>query len=192
MSAPTQGTALLVMDLINTIVSRLPDTKDYLARVARGIAAARAKNVPVIHVTIHFRPGYPEVPRSHPFWARIASTDDFVHVEGQRNEGLEFVAEAAPREGEVVVNRPRISAFYNSDLEVVLRSMGVRNLVIAGVATSGVVLSTVREAMDRDYGLTVLEDLCMDRDEEVHRVLTTKVFPISASVISAEEWLATL
>ncbi|KAH0431943.1 hypothetical protein CcaCcLH18_06770 [Colletotrichum camelliae] len=192
--ASSNSTALLVMDLIHNIVNRLPDAgkEEYLSRVSRGIAAAREKNIPVIHVTIHFRPGYPEVPRTNPFWARISSTDDFVHVEGQKNPGLDFVAEAEPRDGEIIINRPRISAFYNSDLEVVLRSMGVRNLAIAGVATSGVVLSTVREAMDRDYEITVLEDMCMDRDEEVHRVLTTKVFSWTMNVTSSEEWISKL
>lgn len=92
--------------------------------------------------------------------------------------------------GEVVVTKKRISAFAGSDLEVVLRSRGVTHLVIAGIATSGVVLSTVREAADRDYVLTVLEDLCLDADEEeVHRMLTTKVFVRQADVIVAADWL---
>jgi nicotinamidase-related amidase len=51
-----------------------------------------------------------------------------------------------------------------------------------------VVLSTVREAADKDYRLTVLADGCADGDEEVHRVLTTKVFPRQADVLTIEEW----
>ncbi|GKT64123.1 isochorismatase hydrolase [Colletotrichum tofieldiae] len=192
MASPSNDTALLVMDLINNIVAVLPENEDYLTRVSRGIAAAREKNIPIIHVTIDFRRNYPEVPRTSPFWARIASTGAFVNVEGQPNKGLEFVPQAAPLPEEIVVSRKRISAFCSSDLEVILRSMGVRNLVLAGVATSGVVLSTVREAMDKDYGVTVLEDLCRDRDEEVHRVLTTKVFPISGDVVKWEDWIAKL
>ncbi|GKT48746.1 putative isochorismatase family protein [Colletotrichum spaethianum] len=192
MASSNNGTALLVMDLIDNIVTRLPENKDFLPRVARAIAAAREKNILIIHVTIDFRRNYPEVPHTSQFWSRIVSTDAFVNAEGQPNKGLEFVPEAAPLPEEIVVSRKRISAFCSSDLEVILRSMGVRNLVLAGVATSGVVLSTVREAMDKDYGITVLEDLCMDRDEEVHRVLTTKVFPISGAVVKWEEWIAQL
>jgi nicotinamidase-related amidase len=90
--------------------------------------------------------------------------------------------------GEVVVTKKRISAFAGSDLDVVLRSRDVTHLVIAGIATSGVVLSTVRDAADRDYELTVLEDLCLDSDDEVHRVLTTKVFIRQADVIVAADW----
>jgi nicotinamidase-related amidase len=64
----------------------------------------------------------------------------------------------------------------------------VDTLVLSGIATSGVVLSTLREAADRDYRLVVLEDLCLDADEEVHRVLTQKVFPRQAEVIDSADW----
>ncbi len=65
--------------------------------------------------------------------------------------------------------------------------MDVTHLVLIGAATSGVVLSTLREAADRDYRLTVLADGCLDADEEVHRVLHDKVFPRQAEVVSVDE-----
>jgi len=61
-------------------------------------------------------------------------------------------------------------------------------MVLTGIATSGVVLSTVREASDKDYQLTVLADACGDGDEEVHRVLVEKVFPRQADVLTTDEW----
>jgi nicotinamidase-related amidase len=64
--------------------------------------------------------------------------------------------------------------------------------VLAGIATSGVVLSTVRQAADLDYRLIVLADACADRDPEVHRVLTEKVFPRQAQVTVTDEWIQTL
>ena len=97
-----------------------------------------------------------------------------------------------PREGDVVVTRSRVSAFAGSDLEILLRAKEIEHLVLAGISTSGVVLSTLREAVDRDYVLTVLSDLCADRDEEVQRVLTGKVFLRHAEVISSAEWVAAL
>ncbi len=81
-----------------------------------------------------------------------------------------------------------MSAFTGSDLEVILRAQQIQHIVLAGIATSGVVLSTLREAADKDYMITVLSDCCADRDEEVHRVLTTKMFPRQAEVMTAEEW----
>ncbi len=91
-----------------------------------------------------------------------------------------------------MVTKRRVSAFTGSDLEVVLRAAEVRHLVLCGIATSGVVLSTVREAADKDYRLTVLADLCADTDPEVHSLLIGKVFPRQARVISAAEWTASL
>jgi nicotinamidase-related amidase len=64
--------------------------------------------------------------------------------------------------------------------------------VLTGVATSGVVLSTLRQAADLDYRLTVLADGCLDGDPEVHRVLTEKVFPRQAGVVGVAEWISSL
>jgi nicotinamidase-related amidase len=89
-----------------------------------------------------------------------------------------------------VVTKKRVSAFAGSDLQVVLRAQGIEELILTGIATSGVVLSTLRAAADMDYRLTVIADCCADRDDEVHRVLTTKVFPRQADVVSADEWIA--
>jgi nicotinamidase-related amidase len=87
-----------------------------------------------------------------------------------------------PKHGDVVVTKHRVSAFAGTDLEMVLRANGIETLVLAGIATSGVVLSTVRHAADSDYKLVVVEDCCSDRDAEVHRVLMEKVFPRQATV----------
>lgn len=88
--------------------------------------------------------------------------------------------------------KKRVSAFTGSDLDVVLRSLDVDALVLSGIATSGVVLSTLRQAADLDYGLAVLRDGCVDGDDEVHRVLLDKVFPRQAAVLTTEEWVSTL
>ncbi|HLK28006.1 MAG TPA: isochorismatase family cysteine hydrolase [Puia sp.] len=95
----------------------------------------------------------------------------------------------APADHEIVVTKRRISAFPESDLEVVLRSKNIQHILLAGISTSGVVLSTVREAADKDYEITVLSDCCKDADEEVHLVLITKIFPRQAEVLSLEEWM---
>ena len=87
------------------------------------------------------------------------------------------------------MTKRRVSAFAGSDLDVVLRSLGIDALVVTGIATSGVVLSTVRQAADMDFGLIVLSDLCVDLDPETHRVLMDKVFPRQASVVTSTEWI---
>jgi nicotinamidase-related amidase len=91
-----------------------------------------------------------------------------------------------------MVTKRRVSAFTGSDLEVLLRSGGIDSLVLAGIATSGVVLSTLRQAADLDYRLTVLAGGCLDADPEVHQVLLQKVFTRQAEVTSIADWTASL
>jgi nicotinamidase-related amidase len=111
---------------------------------------------------------------------------------GQEEPGTQVVGALEPLADELVVVKRRVSAFVGSDLEVVLRAGEIDHLVLTGIATSGVVLSTLREAADRDYALTVLADACCDRDPEVHRVLTDKVFPRQADVLSTSDWVSSL
>jgi nicotinamidase-related amidase len=102
------------------------------------------------------------------------------------------VAALEPGADEPVVLKRRVSAFSGSDLDVLLRAAGADSLVLAGIATSGVVLSTLRQAADLDYRLTVLSDACADGDAEVHRVLLDKVFPRQALVTTTDDWIQSL
>jgi len=185
MEKNTQNTALVVLDIQVGIVAMLPgDSSALLGNTAKAINSARENNIPVIYVVVGFRAGAPEVSLNNKSFSagkeRFAATnmDEFMKVH----------SDIAPAAGEVIVTKRRVSAFTGSDFEVILRAYGVRHIVLAGIATSGAVLSTLREAADKDYRLTVLADCCADGDEEVHRVLTTKVFPRQADVISVEEW----
>lgn len=94
----------------------------------------------------------------------------------------------APQAGDVVVTKRRVGAFSGSDLEIVLRSQDVKSLVLTGIATSGVVLSTLRAAADMDFQITVLSDCCADGDAVVHDVLMSRVFPRQAEVLTLDEW----
>jgi nicotinamidase-related amidase len=180
------STALLIMDVQPEIVARF-DAAGLTARLADAAAAARAAGVRVIFVKLGFREGYPEIsPRSATF-SRLAELGGF--VEGVSSEVDRAVA---PQPGDVVVTKRRVSAFSGSDLDVVLRAGGIEALVLCGIATSGVVLSTVRQAADLDFSLTVLADGCADADDEVHRVLCEKVFPRQAQVVTVAEWIGSL
>lgn len=93
------------------------------------------------------------------------------------------------QENDLLVIKHRVSAFSGSDLEIILRSQNIKHLILTGIATSGVVLSTLREAADKDYQLTVLSDLSADFDPEIQTVLIEKVFPKQADVITSDDWL---
>lgn len=175
--------ALMVMDIQNAVVARYPDP-GYLPRLREAIARARAGGIPVIHVVVGFRPGYPEISANNKMFGGLARRAAAAGEEA----GMAIHPEVTPEPGDIVVTKRRVSAFAGSDLDVVLRAGGIDHLVLTGIATSGVVLSTLREAADRDLTLTVLADACLDSDPEVHRVLTEKVFPMQAEVTTVAEW----
>jgi nicotinamidase-related amidase len=180
--------ALLVMDFQRSIVERF-DSSAALDAAVRAVGAARDAGVPVLFVRVAFRDGFPEIAASNRTFSAVrergpSGTEQ--HEQAQIHPAFER------REREPLVTKRRVSAFTGSDLEVLLRGLGARHLVLAGIATSGVVLSTLRQAADLDFGLTVLADACTDADPEVHRVLTEKVFPRQATVTTVADWSAGL
>ena len=178
------NTALLVMDMQTAILSMLPDTTVLINNVMKAIANARNGKIPVIYVTVGFRKGMPEVSLNNKGFSAAKERLGAVDMD----EFQKIAPAVAPLPGEIVVTKRRVSAFTGSDLEVILRAFGIQHIMLTGIATSGIVLSTVREAADKDYRITVLSDCCADRDDEVHRILTTKIFPHQADVLSTEEW----
>jgi nicotinamidase-related amidase len=176
--------ALLVMDFQTSIVDMFAGDQDaLLARTGKLIETARAAGVRIIYVVVAFRPGYPEVSAQNKSFGAIRESGRF--VEG--TAGTEVHAAIAPKPGDVVVTKHRVSAFAGTDLDVVLRAGRIETLMLAGIATSGVVLSTVRHAADADYRVVVVGDCCADRDAEVHRVLLEKVFARQTTVTTTAE-----
>lgn len=182
------NTALVLMDFQHAIIDRYADAATpVVASAGRALAAAREHGIPVVFVRVAFRDGLPEVsPRNTTFGPLKGSAQAASYVES--SEATQITGLLAPRHGEPVVVKRRIGAFA-SDLDVVLSGMGVTDLVLAGVSTSGVVLTTLRDAADRDFGLTVLADACADHDPEVHRILTERVFPRQARVTTTDAWI---
>jgi nicotinamidase-related amidase len=176
------------MDVQQGIVSRFAGDVEYLPRLRRAIDAARRSSIRIIYVIVAFRDGYPEISARNKSFSSIAKAGGFIAGDG----ATAIPAAVAPAPGEVVVTKRRVSAFSGSDLDVLLRAGDVDTLVLTGIATSGVVLSTLRQAADLDYRLVVLSDACLDADAEVHRVLTEKVFPRQAEVLTVDRWVGSI
>jgi nicotinamidase-related amidase len=177
--------ALLTLDCQKGIVGFVAGSERIFQPAARVLEAARARRMRVIHVGIGFRPGYPEVQPEHPIFSAIRKTNKFV----TGTETAEFHESLGRKPDEIEIIKHRVSAFSGNDLEMILRSQGITHLVLFGIATSGIVLSTVRQASDLDFRCVVVKDCCFDGDEEVHRVLTEKVFPRQAAVVGADDFI---
>ncbi|MEU1788607.1 cysteine hydrolase [Streptomyces sparsogenes] len=175
-------TALLVMDFQPAILAGLPegDREALLGRVEGAIADVRAGGGTIAYVRVGF---------TEADWAAIPDTNkSFAPVARHRVMHHEDPAAAlhdrlAPRDGDIVVRKVRYGALSTTDLDERLRERGITTLVVSGITTSGVVLSTVINAADRDYRLYVLSDGVADPNTEVHDVLLHHVFPSRAHLI---------
>ncbi len=183
------GQALLIMDIQPLVTPAFGGDDALLDRLAGAAKAARAANVPVLFGRVAFRPGYPDSSDNNQLFSALPGMGlDFQ----ESNADTGYHPAVAPQEGDLTFTKRRVSSFAGSDLEVLLRSLGVNHLVLTGVATSGVVLSTLRAAADLDYKITVLSDGCADGDPEVQNVLMTKVFPMQATVTTVAEWTSSV
>jgi nicotinamidase-related amidase len=182
-------TAILSMDCQTGIVSiYAKDDKDaFLARAAGVLNHARAAGMTVIHVQVGFRPGLPEVSSRNMLFGAIKTSAQ--HQEFFQEPLGAIPPVIAPKDGEIVITKHRVSAFTGTDLAMILRANDIDTLVLFGIATSGVVLSTLLEAVDADFRLAVIKDCCADLDSNVHDCLINKFFLTRASVLSAREFV---
>jgi nicotinamidase-related amidase len=181
--------AFLFMDFQSGAMARVGDRAGEVIGPAGAVLdAARAAGACVVFVRVAFRPGYPELSDRTPIGAMVKKMGGF----SIDDPGTQIVAALAPRPTEPVVVKRRVGPFGSTDLAAILRAQRVDTLVLLGVATSGVVLSTVRHAADEDYRLVVVQDACADADPEVHRVLMEKVFPRQAAVVESGVVVAAL
>ena len=181
-----RSSALLVMDYQVDALTRFmtaAQSGDAIACVPDLIATARDAGIMVIHVVVAFRPGHPEVSPHNLLFSWVKANG--IAVAG--TEGAAIHPAAAAREGEAIVIKHRLSPFVGTDLETLLRANGIDTLVLAGVHTSGVVLSTVRHAGDLDYRLVVVRDCCADPDADLHAILLDTLIPRQAAVVTTAE-----
>ena len=193
MTTPTPGaldvdaahSAILSMDLQAGIVSVYVKDESFIPRAARTLHAARAAGLIVVHVKVGFRPHVPEASPRNVFLSAIKAS--LPHQRFFQDASGAIHPDLGVGERDLIVTKSRVSAFTGTDLEVLLRANDVSTLVLFGIATSGVVLSTVLEAADRDYRLFVVKDCCADLDADLHATLIDKVFPRLATVVSAHD-----
>lgn len=179
------ATALLVMDYQAGIVSRLPDADALLDRVAAAIATVRRHGGRIGYVRVAFADSdYESVPEHSRFAELLKDRERTMHADHPDTAVHERLA---PEEGDIVVRKVRVGAFSTTDLDEQLKRAGITNLILAGISTSGVVLSTVRDASDRDYRVFVLTDASADPRPGVHEFLTEQIFPAQAHVIGVEQ-----
>ena len=183
--------ALLAMDCQAGIISvYIKPPEEFLRRASKAVQAARKSGMRVIHVQVGFRPGLPEVSRRNKIFAAVLDSPQ--HQEFFKGASGAIHPALGPEPGDIVVTKHRISAFAGTDLAMILRAKEIETVVLFGIATSGVVLSTLLDAGDADYRVVVISDCCADQDADLHEALVTRLFPRRADVISADDFVKAL
>jgi nicotinamidase-related amidase len=184
-SIDPERTALLVMDLQPVVLGSLGDADELLSRVAEAIAIVRRHRGHVGYIRVAFDDAdYEAVPRHSAFAPALTTARDALHNDSPTTAIHERVA---PEPDDIIVRKTRFGAFSTTDLAERLRDRAITTLILAGVSTSGVVLSTVRDAADRDYEVFVLADATADPEPGMHGFLTERVFPRQAHVITVAQ-----
>jgi ureidoacrylate peracid hydrolase len=196
--------ALIVVDMQNDFVApgapmETPAGRAMLPKLTRAIDFCRQAGAKVIYTTHAHRKDGCDAGLFAKLWPPIASRAGL--VDGTR--GIEIYDEIAPKPGEIVVKKHRYSAFYGTDLDIILRGWGIDTVVIAGVTTENCCLSTARDALFRDYKVVFLSDATATFDypdvgqgamsaDEIHKAVLVILSVSTAHVMNVEEFISRL
>jgi nicotinamidase-related amidase len=175
-------TALLLLDFQQMVVSQIPNSGPLIDRVAALRDAARKAGLLTIYVH------YPEVPIATRCSRRVKEHGLML----RDSVDAEFDPRLAPEKDQVTITKSWVGAFRATPLDQILRAHGAEVLLIAGINTSGTVLSTTRDAADRDYEPIVVGGCCADPNESLHRVIIDQVLPIQATVTESAAVIAAM
>ena len=183
-------TALIVIDMQNAIIKdrngffqgvyNMVRSRHVIENMTRLVEEMRAIGVPIFFVKVqHRRDGtdiWPKFTSDFIISGLEPTPEGDVVAMGEGTPGAEFIDELKPLPGDYVIVKRGWSAFYGTDLELLLRRVNIDTLLLAGVVTGGCVESTARSAVERDFNVIFVKDCCADLTEEIHELTVSNSF----------------
>jgi len=191
-SISPQSTALVLLDLQTGNLDRLPEKEQLITNATSLLASCRKRCLTVAHVQVAFEEeDYQRLsPNNKAFFyllSKGSAMEQGIHASLPH---MRFHPNLTPLPEEIVVRKTRIGAFSTTDLYDQFQRRNITTLILAGVGTSGAVLSTVRDACDKDYAMTVVSDACADKESMIHDFLIKYILPKTCHILTTKEFIA--
>ncbi|HHY41095.1 MAG TPA: cysteine hydrolase [Syntrophaceticus sp.] len=185
-------TALLIIDMQNDFCLpgapfEIKDAMSVVPQIKKALDASRNCGLPIIYVIRHYRPDGSDV--------EITRYHDFMKKGGaciRGTKGAEIIDELKPLKGDYIITKRRWSAFFQTELDILLRRLNVNQIVVTGIQTPNCIRATVWDANSLDYEVIVLTDGTAAKTPDVHRANLYDMQNIGIQLMATDEFISHL